>query len=86
MEERRTGFESPYNITFNQVIDIKNTGNNYSENLMTNSFSQYMYRNIRLRTFIESHLKPIFINYINAVRKLRIFYNYTVPKDWKHIN
>jgi len=86
MADKRVGFESPYKATYNQTIDIKNTGNDYSSNLMKNSFSTYMFRNPKLNSFIRDYMKPIYLNYINAVKKIRIFYNFTVPKDWTHIN
>ena len=49
-------------------------------------FSNYMFRNARLGSFIEFYLKPIMTFWINKVKYLRIFYNFGVPKDYQKIN
>ena len=53
---------------------------------MNNTLSSYMFRNDRLRQFIEGHLGPIMVFFINKVKYLRIYYNFAVPKDYEKIN
>ena len=84
--EKRTGMPSVYKATYEEGWILKNQGNDYNENLMRNSFSNYMFRNERLGTFIDSYLKPIMTFWINKVKYLRIYYNFGVPKDYKKIN
>ena len=84
--ERRTGMPSVYKATREEGWVLKNQGNNYNENLMRNSFSNYMFRNERLRTFIENYLGPLMLFWINKVKYLRIYYNFGVPKDYQKIN
>ena len=84
--ERRKGMPSVYKATYEEGWELKNEGNDYASNLMKNSFSNYMFRNERLRAFIEDHLGPIMIFWINKVKYLRIYYNFGVPKDYQKIN
>lgn len=84
--ERRTGMPSVYKATYEEGWKLKNEGNDYNQNLMRNSFSTYMFRNERLKTFIESYLGPLMLFWINKVKYLRIYYNFGVPKDYQKIN
>ena len=84
--ERRTGMPSVYKATYEKGWKLKNEGNDYNQNLMRNSFSTYMFRNERLKTFIESYLGPLMLFWINKVKYLRIYYNFGVPKDYQKIN
>lgn len=86
LTERRTGFASLYKATYENGWDIKNTGYDYSENLMSKMLSSYMFRNERLNEFITKHLSPIMTLFINKVKFLRIYYNFAVPKDYQKIN
>lgn len=86
LSNRRKGFNSLYKITYESDWDIKNTGYDYSEKLMPNMVSSYMFRNNRLSTFIANHLNPIMVYFINRVKYLRIYYNFAVPKDYEKIN
>jgi hypothetical protein len=86
LTERRKGFDSPYKAMYEHGWDLKNLGNDYSKNLMTNSFSKYMFGNKRLEDFILLHLQPLMTFFINKVKYLRIYYNFAVPKDYQKIN
>lgn len=86
LTEKRKGFPSLYKATYESDWELKNTGNDYSENLMRNTLSSYMFRNERLQAFINNHLGPIMTFYINKVKYLRIYYNFAVPKDYQKIN
>jgi len=82
----RTGFPSLFKATYNEGWEIKNLGNDYNSNLLRNSLSGYMFRNPKLREFLENHLQPIMTFYINRVKFLRIYFNFAVPKDYDKIN
>jgi len=86
LTERRKGLDSPYKAMYEHGWDLKNLGNDYSKNLMTNSFSKYMFGNKRLEDFILLHLQPLMTFFINKVKYLRIYYNFAVPKDYQKIN
>jgi hypothetical protein len=84
--EKRKGFESPYKLAYEEGWDLKNLGFDYNSQLMNKTLSSYMFRNGRLATFINDHLNPIMVMFINKVKYLRIYYNYAVPKDYQNIN
>jgi hypothetical protein len=86
LTEKRKGFPSVYKATYEDGWELKNTGYDYSEKLMSNMVSSYMFRNERLQTFINDYLSPIITFYINKVKYLRIYYNFAVPKDYQKIN
>ena len=65
---------------------LKNTGYDYSKNLLENTMSKYMFRNRHLSTFLKDYLSPIMVFYVNRVKYLRIFYNFAVPKWYQKIN
>jgi len=86
LEERRKGFESPYKAMYESGWELKNTGYDYSETLMKNTLSKYMFGNARLANFIVTQLQPIIVFFINKVKYLRVYYNFAVPKDYQKIN
>jgi hypothetical protein len=86
LTEKRKGFNSLYKVAYEYEWDIKHTGYDYSQTLMNNMLSSYMFRNERLQTFINDHLGPIMVFFINKVKYLRIYYNFAVPKDYQKIN
>ena len=84
--EKRKGIPSVYKATYERGWELKNLGFDYGSNLMRTTFSNYMFRNARLRTFLENHLQPIMVFWINRVKYLRIYFNFGVPKDYDKIN
>lgn len=82
----RKGFPSLFKATYEEGWELKNTGYDYSETLMKNSLSKYMFRNLRLASFIQDYLNPIMTFYTDRVKYLRIYFNFAVPKDYKKIN
>ena len=86
MKVKYKGFPSLYKDTYERGWHLKNTGYNYSKTLMNRTLSEYMFKNARLRTFIEKYLNPIMVFFINRVKYLRIYYNFAVPKDYEKIN
>ena len=86
IKDNRTGFPSLYRATYEEGWELKNTGYDYSKNLLNNTMSSYMFKNPRLKTFLEDYLTPIMVFYINKVKYVRIFYNFAVPKWYQKIN
>jgi hypothetical protein len=84
MDDNLTSKESVYTYTYSQGEDLKNTGYDYSEKIMTNSLSNYMFRNDTVSGFL-TYVNDIFYEYIEAVKKVRVYYNFTVDKDYKKI-
>jgi len=82
----RTGFPSLYKATYEEGWELKNLGYDYTDTLLRNSLSGYLFKNPTLRNFLENYLNPIMIFYINRVKYLRIFFNFAVPKDYDKIN
>jgi|TARA_R110002050_G_scaffold17343_2_gene51631 hypothetical protein len=86
IKDNRTGFPSLYRATYEEGWELKNTGYDYSKNLLNNTMSAYMFKNPRLKIFLEDYLTPIMVFYINKVKYVRIFYNFAVPKWYQKIN
>ena len=84
VKDKRTGFPSLYRATYEAGWVLKNTGYDYSKNLLENTMSKYMFRNRHLSTFLKDY--PIMVFYVNRVKYLRIFYNFAVPKWYQKIN
>lgn len=86
LTDKRKGYPSLYKATYERDWSLKNLGYDYSENFLSKMLSTYMFRNERLKQFIEDHLGPIMVFFINKVKYLRIYYNFAVPKDYEKIN
>ena len=82
----RTGFPSLYKATYEEGWELKNLGYDYTDTLLRNSLSGYLFKNPTLRNFLDNYLNPIMTFYINRVKYLRIFFNFAVPKDYDKIN
>lgn len=86
VKDTNTGFPSLYRATYEEGWELKNTGYDYSKNLLNNTMSTYMFRNKHIKKFLEDYLTPIMVFYINKVKYVRIFYNFAVPKWYQKIN
>ena len=86
VKDDRTGFPSLYRATYEAGWILKNTGYDYSKNLLNNMMSSYMFRNPHLKKFLEDYLTPIMVFYINRVKYVRIYFNFAVPKWYQKIN
>lgn len=84
--DRRVGFPSPYREAYERDWDLKNLGYDYGSNLLKRSMSSYMFRNPSMAQFLTDHLQPIMVAYINAVKYIRVYYNFAVPKWYQKIN
>jgi len=45
-----------------------------------------MFKNPNVEEFLTKHLQPIMVAYINAVKYIRVYYNFAVPKYYDKIN
>jgi len=86
VKDKRVGFPSLYRATYEEGWALKNTGYDYSKNLLNITMSKYMFNNKHIREFLENYLTPIMVFYINKVKYVRIFYNFAVPKWYQKIN
>ena len=65
--------------------DLKWKGYDYKQTLISNSVSPYLLRNLRMSNFLK-YLNDIAVEYVETVKKIRVYYNFTVDKDTRHIN
>jgi hypothetical protein len=86
MTDRRVGFPSPYRETYDRDWDLKNLGYDYGSNLMKRTLSGYMFRNPNVAEFLTDYLQPIMVAYIDAVKYIKVYYNFAVPKWYQKIN
>tara|TARA_R110001599_G_scaffold75912_1_gene207898 strand:- start:891 stop:1154 length:264 start_codon:yes stop_codon:yes gene_type:complete len=83
---RRIGFPSPYKVTYEKGWELKNQGYDYGSNLLERTMSTYMFTNPNTKEFLIQYLQPILVTYINAVKYIKIYYNFAVPKWYQKIN
>lgn len=83
-EENNNGV-SFYNVQDNLRNNLKWQGYNYRETLISNSVSPYLLRNLKISNFLK-YLNDICVEYIETVKKIRVYYNFTVDKDTRYIN
>jgi len=77
--------ESLYDARDQKNTELKNLGYDYSSTLMYKTLSKYLFRNETLAGFL-GHLNGIMVYYVNSVKSIRVFFNYTVPKNYTKIN
>lgn len=77
--------ENLYSVSQEINNDIKNIGYDYEGKVIKNSISSYLLRNRNIFEFIEQ-LEPIIDEIISLPKKLKAFWNYTVPKNYKKMN
>jgi len=83
-EENNNGV-SLYAVQDNLKNNLKWKGYNYRETLISNSVSPYLLRNLKISNFLK-YLNDICFEYIETVKKIRVYYNFTVDKDTRYIN
>lgn len=76
--------DSIYEHTYARGEDIKGTGYSYNGSIMRKTTSNYMFRNATVSSFL-GYLDRIFFEYIEAVKRIRVFYNFTVDKNYRKI-
>lgn len=75
---------SIYDATDSAKDDRKNTGYDFSEDLMRKNLSPLLFKNEYLANFINLIQLPI-IRFINTVTTLRVYKSYTVKKDYTKV-
>lgn len=83
--EENNGGVSLYAVQDTLRDNIKWRGYDYREKLLANSVSPYLLRNLKVSNFLK-YLNDICVEYIETVKKVRIYYNFTVDKDTRYIN
>lgn len=74
-----------YQITREINDDLKNIGYDYEGKVIKNSLSGYLLKNNNIAAFIE-YLEPMIDEIIRFPKKLKAFWNYTIPKNHKKFN
>jgi hypothetical protein len=75
---------SIYDATDSAKDDRKNTGYDFSQDLMRKNLSPLLFKNEYLANFINLIQLPI-IKFINTVTTLRVYKSYTVKKDYTKV-
>jgi len=76
---------SLYNISNSTQNNLKNLGYDYAPTLMRKSVSNYLYRNSKVAGFLE-RLNNYMVQHIELVKYVRVYFNFTVPKNYKKID
>lgn len=75
-----------YYSTTKKINDnIKNTGYDYEGSVLKNSLSGYLLKNKNISEFVEN-LEPIITEIIRIPKRLKAFWNFTVPKNYNKLN
>lgn len=69
-----------YDVRLSAVDNRKNLGNNYRENVLKNSLSSYIFRNVAMNDFINL-VQEFIADHIDTVNMLKIYKSYTIRKD-----
>jgi hypothetical protein len=72
--------ERLYSVRRTAVDERKHLGNNYRDNILRNSISQYIYRSPVMNDFI-SLLQETLADLIDSVKYLKKYKSYTTKKD-----
>ena len=83
--EENNGGVSLYAVQDNLRDSLLWTGYDYKNTLISNSVSPYLLRNLKVSNFIK-YLNDIAVEYVETVKKVRVYYNFTVDKDYRNIN
>jgi hypothetical protein len=83
--EENNGGVSLYAVQDNLRNNLKWQGYDYKETLISNAVSPYLLRNLIMSNFLK-YLNDICVEYVETVKKIRVYYNFTVDKDARHIN
>ena len=77
--------DSVYKYTNDKGEVLLNRGFNYKDVIMKRTTSSYFQKNENIRNFIV-YLNDIFFTYIEAVKRIRVYYNFNVSDDYTKIN
>ena len=76
---------SLYKFATNRLTSLKNTGFNYEGRIFEKSLSPYIMTEKNRREILTEFEKILYFT-IEQVKLIKTFYNYTVDKDYKHLN
>lgn len=77
--------ESLYNKVDTRLDRLKNTGYNYEGKIFEKSMSPYLFKDTK-RKEILSKYETIIYFLIEKTKYIKTFFNYTVDKNYKHLN
>jgi hypothetical protein len=77
--------ESLYKKTKTRLDQLKNTGYNYQGKIFEKSLSPLMFADSTRKGILDEYEKLIYF-LVEKVKLIKTFYNYTVDKDYKHLN
>ena len=69
-----------YSVRRTAVDSRKNLGNNYRENVLKNSISPYIFRNVIMNDFVVL-IQNVLADLIDSVKFLKGYKSYTTKKD-----
>ena len=78
------GYESLYDYQNQLADDRKNLGHDFRNSVLTKSLSNALLRNAYLSDFIIL-IQDVLVKYIDAVTHLKIYKNFTVPKNYTKV-
>lgn len=76
--------ESLYDAQYKIKDNRKNTGRDFTKDILFRNISTSLYRNAYMKDFITL-LQNILVKYINAVTYLKIYKSFTVDKNYKKV-
>jgi hypothetical protein len=76
---------SLYKFATNRLTRLKNTGYDYEGKIFEKSLSPYILNEQNRRDILNEYEKLIYFM-VEQVKLIKTFYNYTVDKDYKHLN
>jgi len=65
--------------------EVKETGRDYSEDLLQRCVSPYLYANLKCNGVLKD-INDLLVLSVDAIKHIRIFNNIAVPEDYKKIN
>jgi hypothetical protein len=77
--------KSLYTVSTTRLDRLKNRGFDYEGKIFQKSMSPYLFGDPKRRSILAEYEK-IFYFLVEKAKYVKIFYNYTVPKDYKPIN
>ncbi|HOF06526.1 MAG TPA: hypothetical protein PKY44_00640 [Bacteroidales bacterium] len=77
--------ESLYDITISRKNNLRNTGGDIQGKIFKQTLSPFILQDPRYKNILLK-IEDIFYFLISKTRYIKIFFNYTVKKNYKYIN
>ena len=77
--------KSLYDIANNRMTRLKNKGFDYENRIFERTLSPYILADTKRQEILMSYEKIVYF-LVEKTKMIKTFFNYTVPKDYKHIN